>query len=244
MAQPVSSNPEVAQHHATQVGLAAALASALRRLGIPGDWRNRKEFAAYANAAATVTQQFSTASISLSADYYDAMRDQAGVTGSFRTPIRSPWDVANIEAYIDAASEKLLADLETPPQDILDQIEAAAQKIVLDAGRFEVLDAVGADREATAWARVARPGACSFCRLLATRGPVYLTEQTASFKAHSRFDGRGGDCQCIAEPLFGHYEPTAQARADLALYADVTTGLRGREARNAFRQAIDAQNSR
>jgi len=59
------------------------------------------------------------------------------------------------------------------------------------------------DPQFLGWARVAEPGACSFCRMLATRGAVY-TEQTVTrtfggLKFHTkRPNGSGGECKCRA----------------------------------------------
>lgn len=56
------------------------------------------------------------------------------------------------------------------------------------------------------WARVAEPGACAFCRMLATRGAVY-TEETVlrTFGGlkyhHKRPNGSGGECKCRAVAL-------------------------------------------
>lgn len=43
------------------------------------------------------------------------------------------------------------------------------------------------------WARHASANACPFCRMLCTRGAVYLSEKTAAFKAHD-------SCHCIPAP--------------------------------------------
>ena len=50
------------------------------------------------------------------------------------------------------------------------------------------------------WARVAEPGACDFCRMLATRGAVYTSEESASrtfggLKYHTRCK-----CRVVAKP--------------------------------------------
>lgn len=62
------------------------------------------------------------------------------------------------------------------------------------------------DYRFTGWARVAEPGACAFCRMLATRGAVYteqaVTRTFAGLKYHTRRpNGSGGDCKCIAKAV-------------------------------------------
>lgn len=55
-------------------------------------------------------------------------------------------------------------------------------------------------RERVKWARHASPNACGFCRLLATRGPVYWSQEAAQ-KAHDY-------CHCIGVPdRDGSYQP-------------------------------------
>lgn len=57
------------------------------------------------------------------------------------------------------------------------------------------------------WARVAEPGACDFCRMLAARGAVYESKDSASkrrdgLRYHTRHaDGSGGLCRCTVRAL-------------------------------------------
>ena len=54
--------------------------------------------------------------------------------------------------------------------------------------------------------------------MLATRGAVYKSDSTAGRTANEKFVGEGefkyhNHCRCIAVPVFGVYEKTAEARA-------------------------------
>lgn len=65
-------------------------------------------------------------------------------------------------------------------------------------GREAVAVTSATDHRFTGWARIAEPGACAFCRMLATRGAVY-TEQTVlrtfgGLKYHS-------NCRCSAKAM-------------------------------------------
>lgn len=53
----------------------------------------------------------------------------------------------------------------------------SGERIVFNHSRNTVLENVM--REGVRWAREARPDACSFCKLMATRGAIYYTEATA-----------------------------------------------------------------
>lgn len=224
----VSDNPEVQSHYVEMVAMGVALRAAIRAVpaGVTPDRSNA--------IVAALVSQFSLAAIARSADYYANLRDAAGVRTRFRTPLIAPMPVAAIVAYLVAALATVGVDGR------LTQVEAIAQSLVMNAGRNELIAAIEADTEARRWARVTRPGACSFCRMLALRGAVFRTEESANFRAHTQFNGRGGVCRCTIEPVFSmHYEPAAHTRADQRLWSEVTEGLSGNAALNAFRRAVE-----
>jgi len=241
MATPrVSDNPEVQSHYALQLGVTASLVAALRRLWRLVDLGDVSgSLPAYKTAVAAVVNQYGLASASFGSDYFDTMRAQAGVTAPFRTPLVDPAPDAQVQASLGWATSDLTGpsaptitgdDLATTVQA---KVEGVSQKLVTDAGRNELIAAIEADKEATGWARVTKPGACAFCRMLATRGAVYRSAETAKFEAHDK-------CHCTIQPLFGHhYEPPAHTRADMALYREVTKGKSDKL--NAFRRAVYAQ---
>lgn len=136
-------------------------------------------------------------------------------------------------AVVDGATAHLMGTT--------DLMGPRVEQLVLDQGRRQLLSAVATDREATGWARVPNPGACSFCLMLATR-PLYKSKRSASFLAHTvQPNGSGGDCRCGAEPIFGQWEPSARVREAQALWAESTKGRTGHDARVAFRQAVEGR---
>lgn len=63
-----------------------------------------------------------------------------------------------------------------------------------------------ARRSKLRFARVTSGNPCSFCAMLASRGPVYWSEETASFEPH-------GNCSCFPEVEYGDgYEWPGHAR--------------------------------
>lgn len=244
MAAPrVSDNPEVQQHYVTQMALTAALVQALRRL-----WPMLKPSTVittadhYKAGVAALVDQYSLAAASLSADYYDALRSQAGVAAPFHMPMVDPPPDGQVAHYVDWATTGLDRATTAKTFDELagmvqSKVEAVSQKFVADTGRNEIIAAIEADTQARRWARVTRPNACYFCRMLATRGAVYRSEATAEFKAHT-------NCHCVVEPVFSmHYEPPAHTRADQSLWYEVTSGIHGSKAKMlAWRHALEAQN--
>lgn len=195
-------------------------------------------------AVTALVHRYGLASATLAAHTYQAQRMAAGIGGPFRVAPAPLPPAEQIGATVGWATTPLRA--ERPNPDLArTQLAGAVDRLVLDVGRRTLVDAVQADRQAKGWARVTRPGACSFCRLLATRGAVYKTESTAGRDANARFAGDGefkfhNHCHCYIEPVFGTYEMTAQARADLQLYKQAAAGKSGADARNAFRHAVES----
>lgn len=221
----VSENPVVQQHYATQLGLTAALANAFDGLGPD-----------YRRALAALTREFQAAAISLSADYYTELRETAQVPGTYRPPVIDPWSDGQLSAYLDAATKGLLDEVEQ------EQALSTSQRLTLDSGHDEIFAAMDADPKRPRWARVARPDACSFCLMLAARGAVYRSKDSAGFQPHTMFEGRGGDCRCGVEVSFTSYEPAAHVRAAQSLYSEATADLpRGADRANAFRRALYAE---
>lgn len=240
-------------YYAAQAALGVLLGQRLAAALPPVDpLRIAARFPDVRAVAAAVGEQFALASVSLAADYYEDVRIEAGVPGTFRVPVVEPPRSASFEVYIDKAASALLDSIDAVVDDLylaelLGQVETevvgAAQTLTAEAGRSEVFQAASADDKAIGWARVTRPNACSFCRLLASRGPVYSTKGTASFRAHTVVDGRGGVCQCVAEPVFSKaHELTALQRGDAALWQRVSAdGFKGSEALNEFRRRVEGR---
>lgn len=114
-----------------------------------------------------------------------------------------------------------------------DMAAGAAMRHVLNGGRATILESVRADDAALGWARATSGKPCGFCAMLASRGPVYDAE-SVRFDAHDH-------CSCSAEPVYREGAPWPAGADDLrVMWDEVTAGLSGAEARNAFRVAVEA----
>ncbi|HWM40125.1 MAG TPA: hypothetical protein VNS49_23770 [Streptomyces sp.] len=208
MATTVSDGDEsAARFRRTQRGLTRLLVRdmrRLRRLIVPQ--RLQESAPEWIEAVRATVDQYGDASASLAADFYEAERVAARVTGTFTVPLIEPPVPEKTESSLRWATKDLWprdqeqatpAQLE-PMETRLDAAEAKAeqvvQKLVTDQARDTVREAVRRDRQATGWARAAAIGACAFCKMLASRGAVY-GEDTADFRAH---DG----CHCGVIPIF------------------------------------------
>ncbi|MFF3620058.1 hypothetical protein [Streptomyces sp. NPDC002467] len=215
----------------------------LRRLIIPS--RLDQSVPDWMAAVRILVGQYGAASASLAADYYDAERVAARVTGRFTVPLLDPPPDAQVDSSLRWATKDVWErDPEDPattpaqrePLEVrLDQAEkkaeAVAQKLVTDQGRGTVQEAVRQDRQATAWARSAALGACAFCKLLASRGAVYK-QDTAGFRSH---DG----CHCGVVPVFKgqRFELSDHAREWERIYRDYAAPYPGDQLRR-FRRAL------
>lgn len=85
------------------------------------------------------------------------------------------------------------------------KVVGAAMRHTLNGGRGAILDSVKADRRALGYARSTSGKPCSFCAMLASRGPVYKDDSFDSSDA--RFTGFGDAkvhdrCYCSLEPVY------------------------------------------
>lgn len=226
------SSPPLSSHYASQSGLAVAFARILR-----AHWPNLSRVEGYA-----LVTQFAQASAVLAAQDYEERRAAAGVAGSFDVPLAAPptaeqfsktlnWvygATTTVDALPDtvtpsAAERQRAADAAQAEED---RLVAAFTRMALQGGRTTIVEAVEADPDARAWARETRPDCCYFCALMATRGAVYRDEGAAGRDANARFTGAGefkfhNNCHCVAVPVFGAFEKTAEARAWTRQYHDL-----------------------
>ncbi len=228
--QPPPATEYQRQQSALADGLGVQLGAAWALLDVAALARTLPAFAA---AVAALVHRYGSASAGVAADFYGAARAAAGVKGSFTVPLADPAGLEQVSQSVGWATKGLWsAQPEVEAAKTL--VKGAAERLVLDAGRNTVVQAVQRDRQARGWARVTQPGCCYFCAMLASRGAVYRSERTADFQAHDHD-------RCVAEPVFGVYEMTAAARGFQALWRDSTRGHSGDAAIKAFRQAYEGR---
>ncbi|MFH9579130.1 hypothetical protein ACH4MO_14165 [Streptomyces globisporus] len=215
----------------------------LRRLIIPS--RLQETVPDWIEAVRAVVGEYGNASAAAAADFYEAERVAAEVTGRFTVPLLDPPPDEQVDNSLRWATKDLWprdpddpkttaaqrAPLETRLDAAEKKAEGVAQKLVTDQGRGTVQAAVQRDRMAVGYARAAALGACAFCRLLAARGMVYK-QDTADFRAH---DG----CNCGVIPVFRgqRFELSAHAQEWDRLYREYAAPFPGDQLRR-FRRAI------
>lgn len=215
----------------------------LRRLIVPS--RLEASVPEWIDAVRALVDQYGQVSSALAADFYDAERVAARVTGRFTVPlVPAPadgqvdsglrWATKDLwprDPKDPATTEAQRQPLEVRLEQAEKKAEGVAEKLVVDQGRGTVQEAVRRDRQAVGWARTAALGACAFCKLLATRGAVYK-QDTVDFRSH---DG----CHCMALPLFRgqRFELSDKAKEWERLYREYAAGHSGDQLR-LFRRAL------
>jgi hypothetical protein len=214
------------------------------------------------DAVTEVVDRYAETSATLAADFYDGERETAAVPGTFTVPLADPPSDEQVDTSLRWATKDLwprdeadatVAQLE--PLDVrleaaMGKADSVAQKLVADSGRETLRQAVKQDRYAVAYARAASLGACSFCKLMASRGSVYKTAETAGRDANERFSGDASvvkfhnDCHCGIIPVFRgqKFELSAHAAEWDRLYREYAQGHPGDQLR-LFRRALAEHDS-
>lgn len=250
------------RYRAAQRRITAGLVRDMRRLRrLLNTPRLQSSMPRWIEAVAALIDQYGDASARLAADFYDAQRAAAAVPGDFTVPLADPAPDDQISNSLRWATKDLWPHDPQDPRITFAQTqtievrldaaetkaEQAAQRLVADQGRATIRQAVQRDREAAGYARAASLGACAFCKLMASRGAVYKTAQTAGREANDRFTGDASvvkfhnDCHCTIIPVYRgqQFELSPHAAEWDRIYREFAAGHPGEQLR-LFRQALAA----
>ncbi|WP_237082979.1 VG15 protein [Mycobacteroides abscessus] len=157
--------------------LGAEQAAQLSRLLARTDWLDQGELLAFiTDAYPEAIAPFLSAAALLTAQWYDEQPTSSTYTAA----------PAELTPAAQLAVSGRWAMLQTAP---LDALTGSAARALFNASRETVLTNVMAEPGAR-WARHASANACSFCRLMATRGAVYTSEASAT-----KVTGRGANLE-------------------------------------------------
>lgn len=159
---------------------------------LAGMWRHietpQQAEAALRDVLPALITTYGSAAATVAADWYDDVRDRAGVRGSFRAiPAEIPEPGAQALVGWALAEASDLPGFQT-------LILGGAQRRITNFSRLTVTGSSIADPRAVGWQRVGGGSSCDFCSMLLGRGAVY-SESTADFEAHDHD-------QCGAEPVW------------------------------------------
>lgn len=249
MADTATGQELTAQQRATQIALRAkALSEFLKLWPLLDPARLDTTAAGWIGAVLDWMQRHKPQSATAAGDYYRAYR--AAETGELVPPKVALVRSVNVERartgliVTGPVQIKHLtgngASAEQASAAALQSAAGTAVREVLAGGRETIVVTAERDRMAIGFARVTDGDPCYFCALLASRGPVYKTADTATSTAtgvpyHS-------NCACTAEPVFRHGGTwPGQAREWRTLYEESTAGLSGKAAVRAFRRAYEGR---
>lgn len=120
--------------------------------------------------------------------------------------------------------------------DGLAAVQGTVQRHVLDGGRNAEMTLMHADPEVFRYARVTDGNACAFCGMLASRGAVYLSQESAGFDTHDH-------CGCGVEPVIesSTWTPPAGTQTWQTRWHQYGSGIEGRPSAAGFAKWLRTQ---
>lgn len=124
---------------------------------------------------------YGEASAAVAADFYEGLREDAKVKGSFATPLAVAAPAAQVLASTRWATSGLYVPAdELRPAAVLGNLHKATDRLVKLPGRQTLAGALTNDPSRPRFARIPTGRTtCRFCATLASRGAVYVTKETA-----------------------------------------------------------------
>jgi hypothetical protein len=164
----------------TLSGLSTAALGDLQELlrSLEGESPNKTKAVLF-EAFPEVFNPYAAATSAVSATFYEEVRDYANVSGSF---------AAETLDSVDTGRWNALVGYGTQPR-LLEQGAMSLMFSLLSGGLTSILSEMAGDtvygnaqneRVTVGFQRVPKPGCCSFCGMLASRGSVYSSEAAAS----------------------------------------------------------------
>ena len=171
---------------------------------------------------------------------YLAQYRVAELGSDFGPVIRPGVDVAATQGVLDAVGPqgfkrriaKGVPDL-VAYQAMAREVAAETRKLILAGGRGVIRESGAADGRAIGWRRVTGLDPCTFCAMLASRGPAYTSEAKAL--AQGNGDPYHPHCGCSVEILYDDWVPTKQEEEFIDWYeaaaeeAEAVDGVRNQE---------------
>lgn len=241
MAVTVEAQTLTETHRLAQLALRASIIDALRRIWpafnpdeLIGSWSTIEPALLALIAAGGHT------SAGLAAAYYDEFRAAAKVAGLATPVLAAPPPVEEAVRslrFVGLVETRLLVDAgrADAASVAFTNVSGEMSRQVLNQGRDTLVASVEADEQALGWARVTDSNPCSFCRMLAGRGPVY--SRGGGFSAH-------GHCGCTVQPVYSEDQPwPGRAREFRDQWNEATQGLSGADARLAFRRHVEGRSN-
>lgn len=173
--------------------------------------------AALAEVLAEVVQTYGDASAAIAADWYDALRLDAGVRPGFAAYIPEPIAPGTSQLVAWASSTA------TDDDAFRSLVSGGLQRRITNYSRNVITESSVRDPRARGWMRTGG-GNCGFCAMLISRGAVY-TKSSVDFASHDH-------CRCGAAPAWSPNDVRAVRNEFVS------------SARNRAKESSEADNAR
>jgi hypothetical protein len=192
-------------------------------------------------------------SAGLAAAYYGEFRAAEQVAGRATPVLATPLPVEEAVRslrFVGLVETRQLVDAgrADAAEVAFTNVSGEMSRQVLNQGRDTLVASVDADPRALGWVRVTDSKPCAFCRMLAGRGPVYISKRSATAgsvwsEKHQRFQAHG-HCGCAAEPVFSEDQPwPGRAQEFHDEWHEVVGDRSGADARLAYRQHVEGRSN-
>ena len=141
-----------------------------------------------------LVDSFGPIAAALAADFYEEVRLEEGVKSSHSPIVASAPTAAKVAGSASWAAQPLF---DGEPISARTRLLGVVQRHVQQAGRDTLYGNGEADRARPRWARRPDGNPCKWCSMLASRGAVYLSEDTAG-----GFNDWHDECNCQPEVSF------------------------------------------
>lgn len=185
----------------------------------------------WAQAITPILTEQRTASAVLAARFYRQLRRIELDDAESFTPVA--FRRLNPEQLVASMRAEILPR-RTTLQLARDQALTVVQRTTLNAGRSTIIRSTIEDPRAEGVARATSGSPCSFCAMLASRGPVYQADSFRRFQVHGR-------CRCTPRTVFRREWPEQNQRF-AEQWREATTGAANpTEARIQFRRQLEGR---
>jgi len=146
------------------------------------------------------------------AQWYSEVRAEADVGGSFAPVVAASVPADQARGMVFRAMSPRFGQSGST---VFRLLSGSTQRLIAGGARNTIEASSRADRVRVGYQRMPAPGCCAFCGMLASRGPIYRSEETAS-SIYTRYHDH---CRCIAVPVFsGKSEINSVLEATQAKY--------------------------
>jgi hypothetical protein len=160
--------------------------------------------------------------MTVAADWYDEQREQARVRGVYRAALADALPDEQVRAVARWAAGPLFGD--TDAVKALGLASGAVQRLVQQGGRDTLYRNVREDPSEPRWARAPQGHeTCAWCRMLASRGAVYLSRESAGGDLNSWHN----ECDCQPVPVWAGQALPYDADRFLQEYTDARSKAGG-----------------